>query len=125
MSRFDDFDDDHVVVVERDGGGTGLGAFALGLALGAAAALLWAPASGEETRARIKREARRARERAQAFSEEVTDQISTRAERMRGVVQDKMGMARAAVSTRARDVGDAVHAGKDAAATARVELDNA
>src|ERR1700712_1049285 len=121
MSRFDDFDDDHVVVVERDGGGTGLGAFALGLAIGAAAALLWAPASGEETRARIKREAKRARNRDMEIGEDVADQFTERAERVREVVGDRVERTRDNVTRRARAVGDAVAAGKDAAHQARIE----
>lgn len=125
MSRYDDYDDDHVVVVERDGGGLGLGAFALGLALGAAAALLWAPATGEETRARIKREARRASDRAREIGEDVAEQFTVRAERVRDVVDDSYRSTREVVTRKAQDVSDAVSAGKDAAQTARTELDNA
>ena len=38
----------------------GIGMLLLGLAIGAGAALLFAPASGDETRERLQREARRA-----------------------------------------------------------------
>lgn len=124
MSRYD-YDDDQVVVVERDGGGMGIGAFALGLAIGAAAALLWAPASGEETRAKIRREARRAKERALDLKDDITEQVTERAERVRDVVDTRLRSAREGVTRRARDVGDAVNAGRDAAAQARYELDNA
>ena len=124
MSRYD-YDDDQVVVVERDSGGMSVGAFALGLAIGAAAALLWAPASGEETRARIRREARRAGERARELKEDITEQVVERAERVRDVVGGRVRNTRDEVTRRAQAVGDAVHAGRDAASTAREELDNA
>ncbi|MDQ6612257.1 MAG: YtxH domain-containing protein [Gemmatimonadota bacterium] len=124
MSRYEDYDDDQVVVVERDGG-MGVGAFALGLAIGAAAALLWAPASGEETRARLKREARRASERARALGGDVAQQFTERAERVRDVVDERIRSTREVVSRKANDVSDAVSAGKDAAQQARIELNDA
>ena len=124
MSRYEDFDDDQVVVVERDGG-MGIGAFALGLAVGAAAALLWAPASGEETRARLKREARRASERARELGGDVAQQFTERAERVRGVVDERFRSTRDVVTRKAAEVGDALAAGKDAAQTARSELNDA
>lgn len=50
----------------QDNGGSGaiLTAFVLGAVAGAAVALLWAPASGDETRKRLVEEARRAQEKA-------------------------------------------------------------
>ena len=48
--------DGEVYIVETDRG-SGIGWFVLGAALGAGLALLFAPASGEETRRRIRREA--------------------------------------------------------------------
>lgn len=124
MSRYD-YDDDQVVVVERDSGGMGVGAFAFGLAIGAAAALLWAPASGEETRERIRREARRAGVRAREFKDDVTEQVVDRAERVRDVVDNRLRSTREGITRRAQAVGDAVHAGKDAASHAREEIDDA
>ena len=56
MGRYEDYDDERVVIVEREGNGSGLGALLLGLAIGAGAALLLAPESGEAMRARIRRE---------------------------------------------------------------------
>jgi gas vesicle protein len=49
---------------DNGGGGAVLMAFALGAIAGAAVALLWAPASGEETRRLIKERAGEAREKA-------------------------------------------------------------
>jgi len=51
-------DDREVIIVEQDRA-SGVGLFLLGAALGAGLALLMAPASGEETRDRLRREARR------------------------------------------------------------------
>ena len=93
--------------------------------LGAAAALLWAPASGEETRARLKREARRARERAMELKDDLTEQVTVRAGRVREAVGSKVNSTRNVVDERVRAVGDAVTAGRDAAAQARLELDSA
>ena len=52
------------------GSGTVLLAFVAGAALGAAVALLFAPASGTETRAYVNRRAREARERAAQAAEQ-------------------------------------------------------
>ena len=51
------------------GGGTVLLAFVAGAAMGAAVALLFAPASGNETRAYVNRRAREARDRAAQAAE--------------------------------------------------------
>ena len=50
--------------------GTVLVAFALGALAGAAVALLYAPAPGDETRRRLAEKAREARERAEALARE-------------------------------------------------------
>jgi gas vesicle protein len=124
MGRRDEYDDERVVVVEQ-GGSSGLGMLLLGLAVGAGAALLFAPASGEETRERIQREARRARRRAQEFTEDVSDEIADRVDRTRATFEDRVEQARDAVRSRANAVGDAVDAGRDAAKQARAELERA
>jgi len=49
---------------QDNGGGAVLAAFVLGAVAGAAVALLWAPASGEETRRLLKEKAEEAREKA-------------------------------------------------------------
>jgi gas vesicle protein len=120
MGRYDDYDDDRVVIVERESGGSGLGALLLGLAIGAGAALLLAPDSGEATRARIRREARRAQEKARDKYDELSDEIADTYERTLEAVERKVGKARGAVKQRARVVGDAVsekaHAVGDAVA---------
>lgn len=50
--------------------GSILVAFALGAAAGAAIALLYAPASGEETRRRLARKARESREKVESMARE-------------------------------------------------------
>src|SRR4051812_1337229 len=63
MARCDeDFDDEdgRYVVIEREKEGSSVGAFLLGAAIGAGLALLFAPQSGRETRAAIKRRAKNA-----------------------------------------------------------------
>lgn len=136
MGRYDDYDDERVVIVERESSGSGLGALLLGLAIGAAAALLLAPDSGEATRARIRREAKRAQTRARETFDEMTDELSETYERTLEAVERKAAQARGAVKskaravgdaveTRTRAVGDAVDAGKVAAQQAKVELERA
>jgi gas vesicle protein len=69
---------------ESDTGGTVLTAFVLGAIAGAAVALLWAPASGDDTRRRLRERAEAARERAneaarqgREFVERQRDTLST------------------------------------------------
>ena len=113
MSRRDEYDDERVVVVEQ-GGGNGIGMLLLGMAIGAGAALLFAPASGQETRERIQREARRAGKRVKDLTDEVGEGLADRVER-----------ARDAVRSRRQAMGDAVSAGREGAARARADLEQA
>lgn len=126
MGRYEDYDDDErVVIVEREGNGSGLGALLLGLAIGAGAALLLAPESGEAMRARIRRETRRATTRAKELVDEVSEEVSHTVGRTRETVGRKVDEARGVVETRARAVGDAVDAGRVAAKQAKTELERA
>lgn len=59
------------VVIERRGGGAGV--FFLGLAIGAGLALLFAPQSGEDTRAALSRNARKAKRKARRFIDTARD----------------------------------------------------
>ena len=91
MSRRDEYDDERVVIVEQSTG-SGIGMLLLGLAVGAGAALLFAPASGRETRERLQREARRAGRRVKEATEDLGEGLADRVERtyvrapMKGVV---------------------------------------
>ena len=61
-------------------------AFVLGAAAGAAIALLYAPAAGEETRRRIKDKARDGRERAEALARDGRDYLSRQRENLGAAV---------------------------------------
>jgi gas vesicle protein len=125
MARHEEYDDEHMVVIERESDSSTMGTFLLGLAIGAGAALLFAPASGEETRARLQEEARRASRRVKDMTDEVTTGVTERVERTRSVIDDRVGRARDAVTSRARAVGEAATVGREAALQARMELERA
>ena len=124
MARRDEYDDERVVVGEQ-GGGNGIGMLLLGMAIGAGAALLFAPASGQETRERIQREARRAGKRVKDLTDEVGEGLADRVERTRSSFDDRVERARDAVRSRRQAMGDAVSAGREGAARARADLEQA
>ena len=123
MAR-DSNDDDRVVVIEKDNN-SGIGMLLLGLAIGAGAALLFAPASGEETRERIAREARRAGRRVKDMTDELGDTLADQVERARFSVDERVGRAKDAVKTRVDAVNEAVTASRDAAMQARGDIERA
>jgi gas vesicle protein len=75
-------------MAENNGGSAGgvLVAFALGAVVGAAVALLYAPASGEDTRRKLAEKAREGRERAEAAAREGREFISRQRETLKDVV---------------------------------------
>ena len=62
-------------------------AFALGAVAGAAIALLYAPASGEETRRKLAEKAREGRDRAEAVAREGREFISRQRENLSAAVE--------------------------------------
>jgi hypothetical protein len=89
---YDDDDDDERYVVENpyvivEKGGSGVGSFIIGLALGAGVALLLAPQSGEETRRGIARRARRAQDAAQDLVEDVSGTVADKFKEVRASVE--------------------------------------
>jgi len=127
MDENDWYDDDEpeyvepYVIVERRA--VGVGTFLLGIALGAGAALLFAPQSGEETRRGIARSAKRAQEKAQDFVEDVSGTVADKFKEVRASVEDRIEATLDAVDDKKRRVSNAFHAGRAAAREARGELE--
>lgn len=67
--------------------GSVLMAFVLGAAAGAAIALLYAPAAGEETRRRIKEKAREGRDKAEAVARDGREFLSRQRENLGAAVE--------------------------------------
>ena len=127
MSENDWYDDDepyygepYVIVEKRE---AGIGPFLIGLALGAGAALLFAPQTGEETRRGIARRARRAREAAQDLVEDVSGTVADKFNEVRETVGERIDATLEAVDDKKRRVSNAFHAGRAAAREARGELE--
>lgn len=116
-----DYDDERTVIVERESN-NGVGMMLLGLAIGAGAALLFAPASGEETRERLQREARRAGRKVKDMTDAVSEGVSDRVDRTRSSFEAQVDRARSAVGSRVSAVGNAVEGGREAADDAREHL---
>jgi gas vesicle protein len=113
MPRRDFEDDEPYVVIEQRS--TSVTPFLIGLALGAGAALLFAPRSGEETRREIKRRALRARRLAEKKASEITESVTETYEDARRRVEDAIDTAKDAIDLRKRQVTRAVDAGRAAA----------
>ncbi len=114
-------DDAPVVVVEKSNGG--VGAFLLGLLLGAGAALLLAPHSGEETRRVIRERSRRLRETVGERAEELGDRVEEGYERAKARLEEGFDTARRTIDEKRTGARDALDAGKAAVHSAREELD--
>jgi gas vesicle protein len=114
MARYEVDDDDRVVVIEKNS--AGVTPFLIGLAIGAGAALLFAPRSGAATRRDLRRRARRAR---RAAEQAVTDTFDDARQR----VEDKIDSVRDAIDLKKRQVNRAMDAGRSAAREAREELE--
>lgn len=109
------------VVVEKRG--SGLGSFLFGAVLGAAAGILFAPKSGEETQRDLKEGARRLRADAEAKLDDLRGEISDVYDRAREDVSDRLREARDEVSVRKRQAEEALRVGRDAARSAREDLE--
>jgi gas vesicle protein len=111
----------YVIVERRD---SGLGALFIGLALGAGAALLFAPQSGDETRRAIARRARRAQDAAQGFVEDVSGTVADKFKEVRATVEERIEATFDAVDSKKRQVSNAFEAGRAAARETRGELEH-
>jgi gas vesicle protein len=114
-------DDDDVVVVEERG--SVVGPFLLGLALGAALGLLFAPMSGAEMRSTLKARGRRLGELARHKMDELEEAVSGSYERAREKVEAGLDRARRGAKEGREMAQDVVEAGRAAATTAREELE--
>ena len=110
----------YVIVEKRE---AGIGPFLLGIALGAGAALLFAPQTGEETRAGIARSARRVQQNAQGFVEDVSENVADKFRQVRASVEERIEATFDAVDDKKRRMSNAYHAGRAAAREARGELE--
>lgn len=109
-------DDGREVVYLVRGGESPLKYLFTGAAIGAALALLFAPADGEETRRMLRQRARQLRDKAEDGLDELEDRLTDGTHRLRERVQDTVEDVR----TQAGEVTDAV---KSAGTTAREELE--
>ena len=116
-----DYDDEPAVIIERNSGG--VGSFLLGIAIGAAAALLLAPQSGAATRRDIKRGARRAKRAAENVADDISTRVTDTFQEARGRVEQGIDTARQAIDLKKRQVSRAMEAGRAAAQQARDELE--
>ena len=121
--RDHDFDDDEPYVVIEKGSG-GLSGFFIGLAIGAGLALLFAPASGAETRQAIARGARRVKRTARDTVEVAATKVTETFESARQKVEEKIDRTRDAIETKKDQVRTAVREGRAAAQQAREELES-
>ena len=116
----EDFDPSYVIVEKRE---AGIAQFLLGIALGAGAALLFAPQTGEETRRGIARSARRVQQNAQGFVEDVSGNVADKFREVRASVEERIEATLDAVDDKRRRVSNAYQAGREAAREARGELE--
>lgn len=104
-------DDERYIVIEKDRG-ISLGSFVLGALLGAGAALLLAPQTGEEAQEELRVRAKKLREEAE-----------TRVKEAQKTIEHRIGEARADLEGRVDQVRHAVDAGRDAADDYRGQLE--
>lgn len=107
-----DRDDGPYFVIERESGSS-VGPFILGALLGAGAALLLAPRSGEETQREIRERAVHLRDQAEEKVREAQHQVEARLDQARAELMDRVDAVR-----------EAVDSGKDAAQKARHDLED-
>jgi gas vesicle protein len=93
---------------------SGLGYFLLGLGIGVAAGLLWAPRSGEETRALIADRAGEGADYLKSRAQEGTDYVKARTDDLKQSASDILDRGRTHVQHHKENLTAAVEAGKQA-----------
>jgi gas vesicle protein len=109
-----------VVIVEKS---SGIGAFLWGAIIGAGAALLLAPRSGEETREVLREKGRRLRDKAEDTADDLQARLEDGYEKAKARVEEKFERARRNIGETREGARDAVKAGKAAVHSARDELE--
>jgi gas vesicle protein len=109
------------VIVEKQG--SGFAAFVMGAAVGAVAALLFAPKSGRETQQDLRDGARRFRDGAEERFGELKENVERGYEKARFEIEDRVDTVRDTVRDNRDRAEEALKAGKDAAARARSDLE--
>lgn len=118
--RYQDDDEPYVIIEKHEGS---IGSLLLGVAIGAGIALLFAPRSGVETRREIRARARRAQDAALDLAAGVTDTVVDTYHDARDKVESRIGAARDAIEIKRQQVVRAMDAGREAAQSARDELE--
>ncbi len=93
---------------------SGFGYFLLGLGIGVAAGILWAPRAGEETRQILADKAGEGADYLKARTQEGTDYVKQRADDIKGSAADLYEKGRTTVSRQKDTLSAAVEAGKQA-----------
>ena len=104
---------------------SGFGYFLLGLGIGVAAGILWAPKSGEETRQLIADKAGEGADYIKARSEEGKQYVRQRAEDVKESASDIYERSRSTVARHKENLAAAVEAGKQAYRDAVEDLKSA
>jgi gas vesicle protein len=93
---------------------SGFGYFRLGLGIGVAAGILWAPRSGEETRALLADKAGEGAEYLKSRAQDGTEYVKQRSDEVRQSAADLYEQGKAQVSRHRETLNAAVEAGKQA-----------
>lgn len=93
---------------------SGFGYFLLGLGIGVAAGILWAPRSGEETRQILADKAGEGADYVRARTEEGKQYVLQQSDNLKGQAADIYGKGRDAVARQKENLSAAVEAGKQA-----------
>jgi gas vesicle protein len=93
---------------------SGFGYFLLGLGIGVAAGILWAPRAGEETRQLIADKAGEGADYLRARAQEGSDFVRQKTEDLKGSAADLYEKGRQTVARQKETLGAAVEAGKQA-----------
>ena len=119
MARQNPNDDEYYIIVDEPESSSGLSAFLLGAAIGAGLALIFAPQSGVETRRTLRRGAEKAQEATKRAGVKVSDALS----QAKADMESRLDSARSSLDLKKTQVSRAVDAGREAARTAREDLE--